>query len=467
MLVAGLEESSEGEGVGAATVEGASQEATPDLLLTDHPVATAALAPMPAASRVMQRGLHCIQQLTAAAWLKQPRYCSLLHAFIRAFCQQPQPPALQQEPTSAAPVMKAPQVIEGCLQACKTFKAFSRGAQGWLEQEVALLQIQANLIDIAESLPGNAATRQSLAVAKAPQVLVYHAEEVSTAAEHILQQGGQPEPSDPSEPATPRGTATPAPAGASWKGQQGVMGDLIHLWVSWSPQPCQTVLGLLQGALAQVPSHPLTGKKAQEPVYPYPGLNGSSLHVWYKALFQELLQQWSSHANSVVALHKTRQGPLQQEGADAALSQLKQGGKAFASLLTLNKIHLKRIQMHSQALKCGSKVIQHCLRTLPFWEAWYAAHPKQVEPFSKALRDVQAGTRILYVICAEGKANKNITIANLVVGAKHVLEEFRVGVTAVMLAARQDIQQGNLKHKDLTGQEVSSQDRETGGSDTE
>lgn len=61
------------------------------------------------------------------------------------------------------------QVIEGCLQACKTFKAFSRGAQGWLEQEVALLQIQANLIDIAESLPGNAATRQSLAVAKGGQ----------------------------------------------------------------------------------------------------------------------------------------------------------------------------------------------------------------------------------------------------------------------------------------------------------
>ena len=32
----------------------------------------------------------------------------------------------------------------------------------------------------------------------------------------------------------------------------------------------------------------------------------------------------------------------------------------------------------------------------------------------QAIKDVQAGTRILYVICAEGKANKNITIANLV-----------------------------------------------------
>jgi hypothetical protein len=32
----------------------------------------------------------------------------------------------------------------------------------------------------------------------------------------------------------------------------------------------------------------------------------------------------------------------------------------------------------------------------------------------QAIKDVQSGTRILYVICAEGKANKNITIANLV-----------------------------------------------------
>lgn len=32
----------------------------------------------------------------------------------------------------------------------------------------------------------------------------------------------------------------------------------------------------------------------------------------------------------------------------------------------------------------------------------------------QAVKDLQMGTRTLYVICAEGKANKNITIANLV-----------------------------------------------------
>ena len=32
----------------------------------------------------------------------------------------------------------------------------------------------------------------------------------------------------------------------------------------------------------------------------------------------------------------------------------------------------------------------------------------------QAVKDLQTGSRVLYVICAEGKANKNITIANLV-----------------------------------------------------
>jgi len=75
------------------------------------------------------------------------------------------------------------------------------------------------------------------------------------------------------------------------------------------------------------------------------GLSGSSLHVWYKALSQELLLQWATHAAGVVALHKGRQGPLQQEAVDSALEQLRQCGKAFSSLLLLNKAHLKRIQV--------------------------------------------------------------------------------------------------------------------------
>lgn len=97
-------------------------------------------------------------------------------------------------------------------------------------------------------------------------------EGISIAAEEALQQGGDSQPQEsPSSSPQAHGGDPPTGSGMGWKGQQGVIGDLVHLWVAWSPQPCQAILGLLQGALAQVPSQPLTGKKAQEPVGPYPG----------------------------------------------------------------------------------------------------------------------------------------------------------------------------------------------------
>lgn len=58
------------------------------------------------------------------------------------------------------------QVRQGCLQACHYFKGLSKGAQGLLEQEVALLHIQANLVSIAETIPGTPGTRDALAQAK-------------------------------------------------------------------------------------------------------------------------------------------------------------------------------------------------------------------------------------------------------------------------------------------------------------
>ena len=45
--------------------------------------------------------------------------------------------------------------MKACVQAGHQFRGLSRGAQGAMEQEVPLLHIQANLISIAESVPGS------------------------------------------------------------------------------------------------------------------------------------------------------------------------------------------------------------------------------------------------------------------------------------------------------------------------
>ena len=41
------------------------------------------------------------------------------------------------------------------------------------------------------------------------------------------------------------------------------------------------------------------------------------------------------------------------------------------------------VQLHALGLRWGSRVVQQCVRMLPFWQAWFTHHPNQSEPFSK------------------------------------------------------------------------------------
>ena len=54
--------------------------------------------------RVMKHGLHCIQQLTASDWLKQPDHRSILHAFLRAFGRGSRQGAPQSPPVTTGPM---------------------------------------------------------------------------------------------------------------------------------------------------------------------------------------------------------------------------------------------------------------------------------------------------------------------------------------------------------------------------
>lgn len=102
-----------------------------------------------------------------------------------------------------------------------------------------------------------------------------YAASVSSAAKDTLQQGleGQP----PGSPSSTDGADAATAGAGGWKGWQGQIGDLLQLWLAWSPEPCQAMLGLLQGPLSQVPAFSLTGKKAQEPVAGFPGSNPTVL----------------------------------------------------------------------------------------------------------------------------------------------------------------------------------------------
>ncbi len=69
----------------AAWVEGASQDPTPDLLITGHPIATAALAPTPAAARQAAWALSSIYHLDLKLVGSRPRNSKpvIAHTFVQ------------------------------------------------------------------------------------------------------------------------------------------------------------------------------------------------------------------------------------------------------------------------------------------------------------------------------------------------------------------------------------------------
>lgn len=75
----------------------------------------------------------------------------------------------------------------------------------------------------------------------------------------------------------------------------------------------------------------------------------------------------------------------------------------------------------------------------------------------EVLKQVQNVTRLVHCICAESKARKDPSITKWVPAAKRVLESFVVAMAGVSKALGAEITIGNLKHKDLAGNEVGSQ----------
>ncbi len=94
----------------------------------------------------MQQGLHCIQQLTASDWLKQPQHRSLLHAFLRAFGKQPDSSSQEpsQSPVAPAGALKSNEVrplymyAEGYHFNCKTNNLLQLCTMIYTEQPVLL-----------------------------------------------------------------------------------------------------------------------------------------------------------------------------------------------------------------------------------------------------------------------------------------------------------------------------------------
>lgn len=90
-MPAGDGEAEGGVGVWPVGVQGASQDPTAQQLITGHPAATAALAPVPAAARLVLLILCCPMSFSSTSWNHQQEHEIISHQLEAALYQSTVP----------------------------------------------------------------------------------------------------------------------------------------------------------------------------------------------------------------------------------------------------------------------------------------------------------------------------------------------------------------------------------------
>ncbi|CAI0439793.1 unnamed protein product [Linum tenue] len=145
----------------------------------------------------------------------------------------------------------------------------------------------------------------------------------------------------------------------------------------------------------------------------------------------------------------------QPEIVEKHLTDLRKSVNVLVSLVNLCRLHDK-VNMHSMAVKYGGKFVDSFLKAFDYLEAHFQTHNDLI---IKLLMEFQKGTRTIQTLCSEAKGMKQTAVASKIPATKRSMERFLFRVKALLLTTStgRTCWIGNLKHKDLAGQVVSSQ----------
>ncbi|XP_055999179.1 Fanconi anemia group D2 protein-like isoform X3 [Ostrea edulis] len=187
----------------------------------------------------------------------------------------------------------------------------------------------------------------------------------------------------------------------------------------------------------------------------YPTLTKTTFSVYYKTVFNELV-------TCIKNIHPGKQ----REDRDAKLDKLLKWNQAVRILhimVNLMKAFDGRGNLGA-ALKCGRQFIEVFLRQgMPLLDTMFRSNREDVQGL---LKNLQLSTRVLHHMCGHSKIIKDIALTNQVPFLKKCLEAFVYRVKAMLTMNRclEAFWLGNLKNRDLHGEEILSQASTTANS---
>ncbi|XP_010440365.1 PREDICTED: Fanconi anemia group D2 protein-like isoform X2 [Camelina sativa] len=186
-----------------------------------------------------------------------------------------------------------------------------------------------------------------------------------------------------------------------------------------------------------------TGEDDDARDHEFPTLCAATFRGWYRTLHEENIAILNKLVKTVSSVKRQS---CQSEATEAHLKKIQKTVNVVVSLVNLCRSHEKY----------GGKYVDSFLKVFDFLEAHFQDHKDLV---IKLVKDLQKATRTLQTLCSEAKGMKQTAITSKIPATKRSLERFLFHVKALLhtTSGGSNFWMGSLKHKDLSGQIVSSQ----------
>ncbi|KAB2022435.1 hypothetical protein ES319_D07G210800v1 [Gossypium barbadense] len=193
---------------------------------------------------------------------------------------------------------------------------------------------------------------------------------------------------------------------------------------------------------------------AEDEDYGFPTLCSATFLSWYRVLFEVNLTVLGKLVKEVVRLEKVRPG-FQPVNVHTLLIRLQKNVNVVVALVSMCRTHDK-VTLHAMAVKYGGKFVDSFLKAFDFLQVHFQMHN---EAILLLVKELQKATRTIQTLCSEAKGLKQTAITSKIPATKRSLERFLFRVKALLHSTSNGCTfwMGNLKHKDLRGQVVSSQ----------
>ncbi|GAB4842861.1 hypothetical protein Ancab_012839 [Ancistrocladus abbreviatus] len=236
-----------------------------------------------------------------------------------------------------------------------------------------------------------------------------------------------------------------------WKSQGETIGKILHIYLDNSDSTPDALDELACSILPQVSTGRMVG---EDDCLGFPTLTSVTIFVWYRTLHEQNFTTFNKLVRDICFPEKPRAG-IEPEIVEHHLNKLWQCVNIAVSLVNLCRIYDK-VTVRAMAVKYGGKFIDSFLKVFDFLQIHYGKYGEQIV---QLVKELQKATRTIQTLCSEAKGSKQTVITSKIPATKRSMERFLFHVKALLHTASGGCTfwMGNLKHKDLSGQVVSSQ----------